>query len=339
MTEKMEHNGISDVRSKPLHWINSPDYKNNISIRRYTSADRDLWNSFVDKAKNGLFLFDRNYMEYHQNRFYDFSLLFYKDNHLIAILPAHREGNTLASHEGLTFGGFICYPGIRAATMLALFKRLIEYAAEYGIIKIRYKCIPYIYHSIPSEEDLYVLFVMGGRLVQRDITQSINLINPPAFSKGRRYNIRCAAKKGLLIHENENYEGFWRILEKNLMARHKKRPVHSLSEIEHLHGRFPKAIRLFSCMAGDEILGGAVIFEYRQVAHVQYLAVSGEGRKIYALDFLISGLIKDIFRQKNYFDFGISTTGNGMQLNQNLEFYKTGFGAGSVIHEIFEVDI
>ena len=55
-------------------------------------------------------------------------------------------------------------------------------------------------------------------------------------------------------------------------------PVHSIEEIELLHGRFPQHIRLFEAAFDSELLAGVVIFESAMVAHVQYIAASERGR-------------------------------------------------------------
>ncbi len=78
-------------------------------IRQYTDNDSDstAWNDFVMRSKQGTFLFDRRYMDYHRDRFSDYSLLFYKKGKLYALLPANIDGDTLWSHQGLTYGGLI----------------------------------------------------------------------------------------------------------------------------------------------------------------------------------------------------------------------------------------
>ena len=45
-------------------------------IEKYTDSAREIWNSFLNNSKNGLFMFNRNYMEYHKDRYEDNSLLF-----------------------------------------------------------------------------------------------------------------------------------------------------------------------------------------------------------------------------------------------------------------------
>jgi|WetSurMetagenome_2_1015567.scaffolds.fasta_scaffold09183_2 hypothetical protein len=314
-----------------------PDSK--IIIREYLQENLGIWNNFVDNAKNGIFLFNREYLEYHQDRFKDFSLMCYKKGRLIAIFPAHVERNTLASHNGLTFGGFVTGPDMKVAAILDIFEALLNWARDLGFERVLYKRIPHIYHQIPADEDAYALFINEARLVKRDQTSTINLRQMPIFKGVRRKNILRAIDKGLHIVEDENYPAYWRMLEKNLQKRYEKRPTHTCDEITALHQRFPNSIRLFSCYAEERMIAGVVIYESKQVAHTQYIASSDEGREFSAVDLVLSHLILDVFKGKPFFDFGISTEQDGRYLNRNLAFYKEGFGAGTVTHDIYEVKL
>ena len=91
------------------------------TIRRYTPADKRIWDLYVAKSKNATFLFRRDYMDYHSDRFADYSLLFFKGSRLYALLPANIEGDTLFSHHGLTYGGLIMDKEVCTADVLVLF--------------------------------------------------------------------------------------------------------------------------------------------------------------------------------------------------------------------------
>ena len=67
----------------------------NLEIKRFTPAVAGEWNSFVAASKNGTFLFDRRYMDYHADRFTDHSLMIYRRGKLYALLPANVSGDTL----------------------------------------------------------------------------------------------------------------------------------------------------------------------------------------------------------------------------------------------------
>src|SRR5689334_12021295 len=79
-------------------------------VERFTVATRSSWDQFVRSSKNGTFLFLRDYMEYHQDRFEDHSLIVRAEGEpgpVIGLLPANRRGGVLESHGGLTYGGVV----------------------------------------------------------------------------------------------------------------------------------------------------------------------------------------------------------------------------------------
>src|ERR1700691_865424 len=76
------------------------------SVERYTPDRKNEWDAFVSGAKSSTFLFYRDYMDYHQDRFTDHSLMVFRDGELAGLLPANLNAKgTLISHEGLTYGG------------------------------------------------------------------------------------------------------------------------------------------------------------------------------------------------------------------------------------------
>ena len=65
-------------------------------------------------------------------------------------------------------------------------------------------------------------------------------------------------------------------------------PIHNLTDIVKLVNLFPKNIKLFIARKENDIHGGAVIFENKNIAHTQYLVNTADGRKIGALDLVIN---------------------------------------------------
>ena len=80
---------------------------NQYTVKKYTENDYAIWNDFIEHAKNATFLFHRDFMEYHKDRFEDYSLLVFDGEKLVAVLPANKNGETLYSHQGLTYGGLV----------------------------------------------------------------------------------------------------------------------------------------------------------------------------------------------------------------------------------------
>ena len=101
-------------------------------IERYRSEYRESWDSFVRSSRNYSFLFLRDYMEYHEERFCDHSLLFLDTKgDIVALLPANEvlnEGKKeLHSHQGLTYGGLILSLKNTAEGVMEMFDDLVEY--------------------------------------------------------------------------------------------------------------------------------------------------------------------------------------------------------------------
>ncbi len=76
-------------------------------VKKYRSDLRASWNEFVSKSKNATFLFYRDYMDYHSDRFNDFSILIYKNKSLVGLIPANIFENSVYSHQGLSYGGLL----------------------------------------------------------------------------------------------------------------------------------------------------------------------------------------------------------------------------------------
>ena len=310
-----------------------------IEIETYNETYKNAWDEFVSNSKNGVFLFYRDYMEYHSDRFQDHSLLFFTNGKLIAILPANLNKDALISHGGLTFGGMITNQKMKTPVMLDLFDALIAYLKIIGAQKLLYKSIPHIYSQIPSEEDLYALHVKRARLYRRDVSSSIRMDIMSRFSKGRKSQIARAKKSGLTIRQSNDFEAFMAIEENVLIEKYDTRPVHTAQELRYLTEKFPANIKLYCAYKKNEMLAGVIIYESRFVAHAQYIAATTEGQDLGATDLILSYLIRSEFVQKKYFDFGISTEKDGYHLNHGLIKNKESFGARAVVYDFYELII
>jgi hypothetical protein len=313
--------------------------KNKVVVSRYTPEHKTLWDKFVSNSKNGVFLFYRDYMEYHSNRFKDNSLLFFKNGKVVGLFPANINNVTLHSHAGLTFGGIISSFDMTTALMMEVFENLVSYCREQGIRKILYKAIPQIYHLIPAEEDLYALFRYNAKLKYRAVSSSIYLLRKMKYEYNRKRVIEKANKNGLVVKRSFDFNCFMKIVEKGLMEHHGVKPVHTAEEIRLLAERFPDNIKLFSSFKNEVMLAGVTIYESANVAHSQYGANSNEGRLVGGEDVIFDYLINDYYKDKKYFDFGTSTEKFGQVLNYGLMKYKEGFGSRAVVYDCYQLSI
>lgn len=306
-------------------------------IRQYTADRADEWNQFVAASKNGTFLFDRRYMDYHADRFTDVSLMFYRNNSLYALLPANLKDDVLTSHGGLTYGGLVMSSRCSAKGVQEVFAAMNIYLTGMGVRRVVYKAVPWIYHQVPAEEDLYALTsICHARLIIRDISSAIFGERPVRFSESRKSGLRKALHRGLTVSESYDFTSFWQILNDNLSSKYGVRPVHSVAELELLHARFPQAIRLYMVYDGDTPLGGTLLFLTPQVLHTQYISATAEGKVTGAIDLLFDVLINEVYKDYRFIDFGKSTVSDSADLNEQLIFQKEGFGARAVCYDTYE---
>ncbi|MBQ3556086.1 MAG: GNAT family N-acetyltransferase [Bacteroidales bacterium] len=312
---------------------------NTIICKRYNSSLASEWDRVVEESRNGTFLFKRNYLDYHSDRFSDHSLMFELGGEIVALLPANQKEGVIYSHQGLTYGGVIMTSRCKGAVVLEIFEKMIGYYRANGIKAIIYKPVPHIYHIKPSEEDIYALYRYKAELYSCGISSTIDLTQEICFNSLRTRGVKKALANNVEIKEEFNFAPFWEMLTQNLQQRHSVSPVHTLKEIEMLRDRFPENIRLYTASQSNELLAGVVIYETATCIHSQYIASSQKGRDLSALDLLFLNLIKERYKEYRYFDFGISTESNGDILNNGLLSQKEGFGATATIYNSYKITL
>lgn len=278
-------------------------------------------------------------MEYHNDRFNDFSLLVFKDEKLVAILPANRVEDCVYSHQGLTYGGLVFKENLKLNSVLLIYKALLKFLNEAKISELQLKILPSIYNTLPNDEQSYIMFLLNAKLNRRDALSVIDYRQVLKFSKDRLEGVKRGKKHGLVIKEEGGFESFWStVLEPNLNEKHNVKPVHSLAEITALKTNFGKQIRQFNVYQNNQIVAGTTIFESKYVAHSQYISGNNQKNELGSLDFLHHYLITSVFNNKRFFDFGVSNVNNGRQVNQGLQYWKEGFGARTVTQDFYTVD-
>lgn len=312
---------------------------NSYKIVKYNTNYFSIWNDFVSVSKNATFLFHRDFMEYHQDRFEDYSLLIYNEDILVALLPANIKDGIVYSHQGLSYGGFILPDKIVFSTVLNAFYSVLKCLSDSNINKLIIKQLPKIYFNKPSDELEYFMFILKANLFRRDVSMVIDLEKEIRYSKLRKREINRAKREHLKFEELEDFSLFWnKILKPNLQEKYDILPVHTLNEITKLKEKFPNHIKQFNVFDGDEILAGCTVFETESVAHIQYISTNKAIKKG-ALDYLIHQLITKVYAEKKYVDFGISNENEGKQINSGLLQWKQSFGASPIVHDFYEVDV
>lgn len=277
-------------------------------------------------------------MEYHNDRFVDYSLLIYKQKQLVAILPANVDNDTVYSHKGLTYGGIVTTANMLFKNYIILFKQLLSYLEKNKIAKLVIKELPPFYTRYPSDELAYLQFLTKAVFTRVDVTAAIKLQDKLPLSRVRKRGVQRAKASNLQIVQVDDFSAFWNeILIPNRRELHNVTPTHSLSEIVCLAELFPENIMQFNVMHANKIVAGATLFVTQNTVHLQYAAANKTRQELGSLDFLITYLIEK-FNEKEYFNFGISNENNGSQLNSGLHYWKESFGARVYTQKCIQFD-
>lgn len=313
-----------------------------ITFQKYQVENKDIWDLVVMQAENNHFMFQRDYMDYHSDRFQDHSYLVFKDAQPIAVLPGCQKSDMWSSHAGLTFGGLILTAkSNRISLVCEIYKAFFGHLKNEKFKHAFIKPLPLIYHKIPCEGELYAL--SRETIVEQitEVTTTVDLRVGARASKLRKRQYKKAVNKGLTICKDNRYDIFWDILTARLGDKYETAPVHTLSEMQKLSAAFPDNISLYRVLDSDKnCVGGTVIFQTDTLWHAQYISANNAGMSSGALDLLFLSLIDEAQGSGVlYFDFGISTENNGAFLNEPLAAFKEGFGGRAIIHRKMRVEI
>lgn len=314
-----------------------------IDVVRYQPALRDEWDAFCANAVNSTFLHTRRFLGYHGDRFRDVSAVLMQGGDIVGLFPAAEataDRSMVVSHPGITYGGIVHGGTLCGGRMIEVLERLREHYRATGYDRLRYKAVPYLYQSRPSQDDLYALFRLGARRSRCDLSCTIDLTDRGRPSERRRRGLKKALKSVSVAAGAEQARSLWRVLADNLERKHGAAPVHSVEEMEQLIALFPGLIELFCATMHGRVEAGIVVFKTRTTWHAQYIAASESAYSVSALDAVFDrALAEAISAGVRYFDFGTSNESEGTVLNESLYQYKHEYGGGGAVHEYYDIDL
>lgn len=304
------------------------------TIAPYQPAQAAQWDRVVSESECACLLFYRGYMDYHADRFVDASLVARLDGRLVGVFPASAEEDGVHSHGGLTFGGWQFISSLSLKVRQEIHAGTLQHYRNNGYAKLTIRALPRFFLGSSAGDE----WCSEGIAEVRTLTGAAVDLSMPERLGAKRRPLRTA--KALFSHNfgPTSAGEFWPLLKEVLATRHGVSPVHSLEEMELLQGRFPEQILVFKATREERILAGAILYLSCNVAHIQYMATSLEGRASHALDGLIIWLMRTYAGRLRWLSMGTSNERNG-QINQGLLDYKLSFGATPFPHDIQEYDL
>jgi hypothetical protein len=309
-------------------------------VTQYSARLADDWNQFVKHSRNSTFLFDRDFMDYHADRFQDHSVIVSEDNgNIVACFPANEKDGIIYAHQGLSYGGLVQGIDDKLETTLLLWYSILEYYAMHNIEEVVYKHFPSLYNAQHIHDTEYAMFLLNAELVRRDTTFVIDFDQRIKIAKNYKRQSIKAEKAGYQCQFTDDYEGFWdKILVPNLKEKFGLTPVHSLEEILLLKHKFKNEINLYGVYGPNkELIGGTVLFDCGHVRHCQYIASVEEARASGAHNLLFADLINHSDGEFRLFDFGIANEKEGRRLNYGLANWKQRMGGRAMTHDFYKI--
>ena len=322
-----------------------------LKIENYNQSYQKDWDGFVETSRNGTFMQQRTFLNYHPTgRFVDCSLMAYNSQgKLIAVIPAAQkvEGRkrVFSSYPGASHGGIIVDQKFNTSDAIDIVPLVTEYCRSNNFNAIEIKMVPRIYHFWPSDEIDFALRHYGFSIGNSELATALpikELAKPSDhLIKSTQRNIRKAQRLGVTIEESKDLATYWDILTDNLKQKHHAQPTHTLAEIIDLTNRYPQSIKLFAAFLQGKMVSGVVVFLLNsRVINCFYIANNDNYQNLRSLELLFYSLI-NWGREKGYYylDWGISTENKGLMVNQGLFKFKEKFGGRGILRESYYLDI
>ena len=247
-----------------------------IKVTKFINENTTIWDNFINCSNNGTLFHYRAFLNYHENiDFEDHSLLFYKKNKLIAILPAAMHNKVFHSHPGVSFGSFIYNDRLSFSDSHNIISVFKDYINTLNSITVQLTMPPACYNNISSDYIEFCLFSKGFKYKQLELSNVLKLGNNfnnlyNTYKASSRQAHRKAERSDIVIEQSDNLEEFYNILTNNLSLRHNVSPTHTLSELKKLKTLFPSRINLFTASLNGKIIAGVINFICNENKRLQF---------------------------------------------------------------------
>jgi hypothetical protein len=328
--------------------------ENKISIAAVPYSDdlREDWEEFIEhEALNSTFLHTRRFFDHNSNNVHeDASLMFYKENKIIAVFPAviHHLNSYLIlnSHLRATYGGFIVSDKLGLEEAVIVVQQVILFARQKKVDQIFIRNPFRIFQSQQCDETDYAMWYHGFKIKSRELEIAIPLnreyeIIRSQYSQNTLRNVRKGSKL-VNVRISNDFEEYWTVLEKCLMNQYGKKPTHDYASITKLRANInDNKILLFAAYHNCKLIGGVVIFDCNElVLHAQYIASDYDFKHLCPVHAIIDYIIEWGNKKcVKYLNLGMANEEEGKKMNYGLFRFKESFGGRGVLRETMYINL
>lgn len=324
-----------------------------VELRTYSEEYRDDWESFIEqKALNSTFLHSRRFYDHDpRNVVDDASLMFYKKNSLVALFPANLYTNAservMNSHQRATYGGFVISRDVHVKTALEIVGETIEFAKTRQVSRLIVRNPFRIFNIALCDGIDYAMWFHGFEIKSREVEICLRLDDGDINTIRSRYtgtaqrNLK-KAMKFVNVRLSDDIESYWRILEKNLAARHQNNPVHDYPSIVSLIENVGSDnVLLFGGYHKNRLVSGVLVFKFGDTAlHAQYIASDYAFQDLRPVNAVIDHIAEwGNKRGFKYLNLGNANENDGKAINSGLFSFKESFGGQALLRETMVLNL
>ncbi|HRN69565.1 MAG TPA: peptidoglycan bridge formation glycyltransferase FemA/FemB family protein [Candidatus Woesebacteria bacterium] len=321
-----------------------------IKIRKIKESDLTTWEDFVKNSNNGTIFHSLRFLSYHPPKRFKFHhLIFYKNNTLIACLPAGLNNTQLTSPLGGSYGSIITN-NITFNEYEEIIDALIKYARAKKFTNITLTPPPVIYLKYQNQLESFLLEYKGFNVLYHLITNAVDLstIDSNSILNSLTPMHKRAVKKsfnvGVTTSFSEDYSDFYKLLLKN-KRKFNTTPTHTLKDIKYLTKVFPDSIKLLIAKSkeGQTIAGILLFCTNEQTVLAFYICHDYNYQHLRAVNRLFYDSITwAIANNYRWFDLGVSmdtTSRNVMEPSRNLISFKEGIGTRGFLRTTYSLNL
>ena len=311
-------------------------------IKKYDdSRDFDIWEKFIDESStNGTIFHSRKYLSYNKNKYIDSSIVIYKKELIISVLPCCKCGEKYFSYSGATLGGPVFS---RYVENIGEISKIINLILDYYGNKLEIRIGNSIYNEKYNNDIIYLLskklnikleiswiFEVNDNFIDsiKNIRNKKNLIK--MIDKENGYT----CKKYETI---EDYKSFYNLLENILLNKYNKKPTHTLDELLLLKLILNSNINLYMVKDSvNNIYGGVIVINVTKTCwYTIYIAknINYNSSTNVSIMYIMYEIIMEAKQNGiKYIDYGVTSENEGDKLNEGLSNYKEKSLCGKPIH-------
>jgi hypothetical protein len=273
------------------------------------------------------------FLDYHK-KIECFYLVVELNQKIVSYLPFTKRNNSILSHGGGTYGGFIQIDDLLTEELFEIENELLKILKLNGIDRLTIRFLPTLFWNDPSSLNSYFFSKMDSLFTEEEfylpLDENLNSMDNLKFRRNHKRDVKKFLQNEFeLISCNleKDVLAFYEILENNL-KKHKVKPTHTLDDLIWLFNSMNDKISISLIKSEKKYQAGLTLFDINSSTdYVMYGSMNYNSNSSGALKYLYWKVaLNSYISGKKYLSLGINTKHDEPK-NLPLEIFKLGLGA------------